>query len=86
MKQDEYFALLKERWKQTDQTSRQAIHEYNEWKRELRHHLDEEYCHEDQDTAPATAGDRAEERREDQGVQRGPETSPTPPQEEAYAE
>lgn len=38
----EYFSLLKERWEQTDKTSREAIHEYNEWKRELRHLLDEE--------------------------------------------
>ena len=62
MKQVEYFALLKERWEQIDQTSRQAIHEYNEWKRELRHHLDEEDSHEDQNKAPASAGDRAQKR------------------------
>ena len=39
MSKAEYFALLKEKWEQTDQTSREAI---NEWKRELRHLLDEE--------------------------------------------
>ena len=38
----EYFALLKERWEQTDKNSREAIHEYNEFKRQLRHQLDEE--------------------------------------------
>lgn len=42
MSKTEYFALLKEKWEQTDQTSREAIHAYNEWKRELRHLLDEE--------------------------------------------
>ena len=42
MTQDEYFALLKEKWEQTDQTSREAIHAYNEYARELRHQLDEE--------------------------------------------
>lgn len=42
MTQAEYFTLLKERWEQTDKTSRDAIHAYNEWKRELRHQLDEE--------------------------------------------
>lgn len=40
MTQDEYFTLLKERWEQVDKTSREAIHEYNEWKRELRHMID----------------------------------------------
>lgn len=42
MTRDEYYALLKERWEQVDKTNREAIHEYNEWKRELRHELDEE--------------------------------------------
>ena len=40
MTQDEYFTLLKERWEQVDKTSREAIHEYNEWKRELRQMID----------------------------------------------
>lgn len=38
----EYYAILEERWKQTDTTSREAIHEYNEWKRELWHQIDGE--------------------------------------------
>ena len=42
MSLDEYYVLLKERWEQTDKTSREAIHEYNEWKHQLRHQLDEE--------------------------------------------
>lgn len=62
MTREEYYALLKERWEQVDKTSREAIHEYNEWKRELRHQLDEEDCHEDQNKAPAPAGDRAPKR------------------------
>jgi|GEM_PF-2373775 len=33
---EEYYALLKERWEQTDKTSREAIHDYNEWRRALR--------------------------------------------------
>ena len=33
---EEYFALCKERLEQTDQNNRQAIHDYNEWRRELR--------------------------------------------------
>lgn len=42
MTQAEYYALLQERWEQTDKDSREAIHAYNVWKRELRHQLDEE--------------------------------------------
>ena len=42
MTRDEYYALLKERWEQTDKTNLEAIHEYNERKRELNHQLDEE--------------------------------------------
>ena len=38
----EYYAILEERWEQTDKTSREAIHEYNEWKRELRRQIDRE--------------------------------------------
>ena len=41
MTTDEYYAILKERWEQTDQTSRAAIHEYNEWKRRLRQTIDD---------------------------------------------
>ena len=37
---NEYYALLKERWEQVDKTSREAIHEYNEWKRQLRKEID----------------------------------------------
>lgn len=42
MTRNEYYALLKERWEQTDKTSREAIHEYNEWKRALRRQIDED--------------------------------------------
>ena len=42
MTRDEYYALLKERWEKVDKTSREAIHEFNEWKRELRRQMDEE--------------------------------------------
>lgn len=42
MKRDEYYALLKERWEQVDKTSREAIHEYNEWRRALRQELEME--------------------------------------------
>lgn len=52
MTRDEYYALLKERWEQVDRTSREAIHEYNEWKRELRHQIDEEAPHDHQREAP----------------------------------
>lgn len=53
MTRDEYFVLLKERWEQTDKSSREAIHEYNEWKRELRHQIDEVTQHEHQrETSP----------------------------------
>ena len=37
---NEYYARLKERWEQLDKTSRAAIHEYNEWRRQLRKQLD----------------------------------------------
>ena len=42
MTMDEYYVILKERWEKTDQTSREEIHEYNEWKRQLRKLIDEE--------------------------------------------
>ena len=42
MTRDEYYALLRKRWEQVDKTDLEAIHEFNEWKRELRHQLDEE--------------------------------------------
>lgn len=42
MTKDEYYALLKEKWEHTDQTSREAIHAYNEYARNLRHQIDEE--------------------------------------------
>jgi hypothetical protein len=42
MTQSEYFAILKEKWEQVDKTDREAIHAYNEFKRQLRHQLDEE--------------------------------------------
>ena len=42
MTRDEYYTLLKEKWEQTDQTSREAIHAYNEYARNLRHQIDEE--------------------------------------------
>lgn len=41
MTQNEYYALLKERWEQVDQTDRKAIHEYNQWRQELRKQLDD---------------------------------------------
>lgn len=42
MSKSEYFAILKEKWEQTDKSSREAIRAYNEYARELRHQLDEE--------------------------------------------
>lgn len=42
MTRDEYYAALEKRWEETDKEDRNAIHAYNEWKRELRHLLDEE--------------------------------------------
>lgn len=42
MTKDEYYAALKKRWEETDKEDRDAIHAYNEWKRQLRHQLEEE--------------------------------------------
>ena len=42
MSQDEYYAILKERWEQVDKNNLEAIRAYNEFKRQLRHQLDEE--------------------------------------------
>ncbi len=42
MTQAEYFAILKEKWEQVDKDNLEAIRAYNEFKRQLRHQLDEE--------------------------------------------
>ena len=42
MTQTEYFAILKEKWEQVDKDDLNAVRAYNEFKRQLRHQLDEE--------------------------------------------
>lgn len=37
-----YFRMLKDRWEKVDKNDLQQIHEYNEWKKQLRHDLLEE--------------------------------------------
>lgn len=53
MTRDEYYAILKERYKQVDKTSRESLHAYNEFKRELIHQVYEEEDHANQNPAPA---------------------------------
>lgn len=42
MTQAEYFAILKVKWEQVDKDDLNAVHAYNEFKRQLRRQLDEE--------------------------------------------
>ena len=41
MTREEYYAILKEKWEETDKEDLDAIKAYNEFRRELRHELDE---------------------------------------------
>lgn len=38
----EYFRMVEEKLKTVDQNDLEALHRYNEWKRELRKQIDEE--------------------------------------------
>lgn len=38
----EYYRMIAERWETINQNDREAIHRFNEWKRQLRKLVDEE--------------------------------------------
>lgn len=38
----EYFSAVEERWETINQNDREALHRFNEWKRELRKQIDED--------------------------------------------
>ena len=50
---EEYFELCKERLEQTDMSSRESIHDYNEWRRALR----KQVCEDELKMASVRPGD-----------------------------
>lgn len=38
----EYYRMIADRWETVDKNDREALHRFNEWKRELRKQIDEE--------------------------------------------